>query len=165
VERSDRENRVPERQSVAIAMLAVEERLVKAFWTIARQPARNLGPGLLGKCGLDYMPEGGDLGGFTDAAGGKWQSVAPRPSIPSGKEIDAASEALDWLLFVDEGRRKVLVMGATSKRGDTGRQIPWARLREGRKELGGWSTRTLQGRYREALRIIVNELTLARLAK
>jgi hypothetical protein len=164
-ERSNKNNDAPERRSVAIAMLAVEERLVKAFWTIARQPARNLGPALLSQCGLDYTPERGDLVGYADAAGGKWQSVAPRPAIPSGKEIDDANGALDWLLFIDEGRRKILVAGATSKRGDTGRQISWPRLRQGMPEFAGLSTRTLQGRYRESLRIIVNELTLARLAK
>lgn len=163
-ERARRDNHCPERQSVAIAMLAVEQRLVKAFWTIARQPAKNLGPALLGRCGLDYIPDRTDLSGYADAAGGKWYSVAPRPPIPSGKEIDQANEALDWLLFVDEGRRKLLVAGATSKRGDLGRQINWSRLRQGMPELAGLSTRTCQGRYREALRIIVNGLTLARLA-
>jgi hypothetical protein len=165
MERSKLDNAAsPERQSVAIAMLAVEERLVKAFWTIARQPAKNISPMRGVRCGLDYLPERGDLNGYTDAAGGKWESIAPRPPIPSGKEIDAANEALDWLLFVDEARRKVLVVGATSKRGDAGRQINWPRIRDGMPELGGLSTRTCQGRYREALRIIVNELTLARLA-
>lgn len=164
-DRSRKDNETPERQSVAIAMLAVEERLVKAFWTIARQPAKNLCPASLAQCGLDYMPERGDLGGYADAAGGKWHSIAPRPAVPGGKEIDDANNALDWLLFIDEARRKILVLGATSKRGDTGRQIPWARLRQNKDEFAGLSTRTMQGRYREALRIIVNELTLARLAK
>jgi hypothetical protein len=165
MERSTRENAHPERQSVAIAMLAVEERLVKAFWTIARQPARNLGPVIAARCGLDYMNDRSDVDArYTDAAGGKWDSIAPRPPVPSGKEIDCANGALDWLLFVDEPKRKILVAGATSKRGDTGRQINWPRLRQGMPELAGLSTRTCQGRYREALRIIVNELTLARLA-
>lgn len=165
-ERAARDNgHAPERQSVALAMLAVEQRLVKAFWTIARQPAKNLGPALLARCGVDYIPERSDLTGYADAAGGKWHSVAPRPPIPSGKDIDAANEALDWLLFVDEGKRKLLVAGATSKRGDLGRQINWPRLRQGMPELAGLSTRTCQGRYREALRIIVNELTIAHLAK
>lgn len=164
--RSDRRNSdVPERHSVATAMLAVEERLVKAFWTIARQPARNIGPQLLDRCGLDYTPDTTDFSGYADAAGGKWHSIAPRPAIPSGKEIDDANGALDWLLYVDDAKRKILVVGATSKRGDCGRQINWARIRQGMPELVGLSTRTCQGRYREALRIIVNELTLAQLAK
>lgn len=159
-----RNQHAPERQSIAIAMLAVEQRLVEAFWTIARQPANRLGPAITSRCGIDYIPERGDFNGYSDAAGGKWYSVAPRPPIPSGREIDRANEALDWLLFVDENRRKLLVAGATSKRGDMARIISWGRLREGMPELYGLTTRTLQGRYREALRIIVTELTLARLA-
>lgn len=159
-----RNDRSPERRSVALAMLSVEMRLVEAFWTIARQPASGLSPDSLNRCGLEYMAERGDLTAYSDAAGGRWQSVAPRPPIPSGREIDRANEALDWLLFVDEVRRKLLVVGATSKRGDIGRQIAWGRLRVGLPESHGLSIRTLQGRYREALRIIVNELTLARLA-
>ena len=166
IDRAGRDNHTsPERRSVAIAMLAVEHRLVKAFWTIARQPTKSIAPLLSGRCGIDYIPDRSDLSGYADAAGGKWHSVAPRPPIPSGKEIDAAAEALDWLLFVDEGKRKLLVAGATSKRGDLGRQINWGRLRQGMPELAGLTTRTCQGRYREALRIIVNELTIARLAK
>lgn len=151
----------PERQSIAKAMLAVEERLVKAFWTIARQPAKGASPGASSRNGLDYMPDRGDLSGYTDAAGGKWESIAPRPSVPCGKEIDAANEALDWLLFVDEARRKLLVVGATSKRGDAGRNINWPRIRQGMPELGGYTVRTLQRRYREALRMIVTELTIS----
>lgn len=166
VERAVRRNGdSPERLSVAKAMLAVEDKLVRAFWTIARQPAGRIAPTASARNGLDYYPEGGDLGGYADAAGGKWDSVAPRPPIPGSREIDQASEALDWLLFVDESRRKILVAGATSKRGDLGRQVNWARLRQGMPELVGLSQRTCQGRYREALRIIVNELTLANLAK
>lgn len=165
LQRSRRENDVPERQSVAMAMLAVEERLVKAFWTIARQPANGTSPRASNRNGLDYMADGDDLTGYVDAAGGKWESIAPRPPIPSGKEIDEANKAIEWLLYVDECRRKLLVVGATSKRGDAGRQINWPRIRQGMPELGGLSTRTCQGRYREALRIIVNELTLAQLAR
>lgn len=163
--RAEKENQAPERRSVAIAMLAVEARLVKAFWTIARQPAGTIAPVAAARCGIDYLPDRGDLAGYADAAGGKWHSIAPRAPIPSGKEIDQANEALDWLLFVDEVRRKVLVVGATSKRGDLGRQINWIRVKQAMPELVDLSRRTLNGRYREALRIIVNELTVARLPK
>lgn len=159
-----RNGHCPERKSVAIAMLSVEIRLVEAFWTISRQPATGLAPGALSRCGLEYIHERGDLSGYADPAGGRWNSVAPRPSVPSGREIDRANEALDWLLFVDEPRRKLLVVGATSKLGDIGRLIAWARLRTGMPEYHGLSVRTLQSRYREALRIIVSELTLAFLA-
>jgi Zn-finger domain-containing protein len=60
--------------------------------------------------------------------------------------------------------RKLLVVGATSKRGQVARQINWIRIREGMKELDGMSERTLRHRYQEALRIIVSELTIARIA-
>jgi hypothetical protein len=166
VERIVHRNRAsPERLSVAKAIFAVEDRLVRAFWTIARQPAGTIKPVLSARCGIEYLAERGDLNGYSDAAGGKWDSVAPRPPIPSGKDIDDAVQALDWLLFLDDARRKLLVAGATSKRGDVARQINWMRLRTGMPELAGLTTRTCQGRYRESLRIIVTELTLAHLAR
>ena len=158
----ERHRDAPERQSVAIAMLAVEERLVKAFWTIARQPAKGALPGGNGRCGIDYVPERGDLNAYADPAGGKWQTIAPRPPVPSGKEIDDANAALDWLLYIDEPRRKLLVVGATSKRGDSARKVAWARIRQAMPELHGLSVTTLKRRYAEALRIIVTELTIAR---
>jgi hypothetical protein len=153
----------PERRSVAEAMLAVEIRLVKAFWTIARQP----GQGSMGivQCGLSYINERSDLAHFSDAAGGKWDSIAPRPSLPSSKEIDDANTALDWLLLIDdETLRKLLVVGATNKRGDAGRNISWPRIRQTMPDLAGYTTRMLRMKYREALRVIVHELTMARFA-
>lgn len=156
----------PERRSVAIAMLAVEERLVKAFWTIARQPLGSTSPTNARHCGLEYLHDREDSHArYADAPGGKWESFAPRPSLPSSKDIDAANEALDWLLFVDnEGLRRLLVIGATSKRGDAGRRINWIRLRPSLPEYAAMTVRTMQRRYQEALRIIVTEMTLARLS-
>lgn len=149
----------PERQSVAIAMLAVEERLVKAFWTIARLPGAGSS---LGRCGIPYVHEASDIHArYVDAAAGKWEAPPPRPSLPSAKDIDSANAALDWLLLIeDEGLRKLLVVGATSKRGDAGRQINWGRIRAGLRDLGEIPARSLNFRYQEALRIIVNELTI-----
>lgn len=161
-ERADERNgHAPERQSVARAMLAVEDRLVRAFWTISRLPGEKIGGN--GRCGIDYLREGGDLAVFTDAAGGKWDSVAPRPPIPGSKEIDQAKEALDWLLHADERYRRILVAGATSKRGDVGANVRWNRVRAMMPELHDLSARTLQHRYREALRQIVNGLTQSHL--
>ena len=40
----DRLSYAPDRLSTAKAMLAVEQRLVKAFWTIAKQPMPRLSP-------------------------------------------------------------------------------------------------------------------------
>lgn len=156
----------PDRLSIAKAMLAVEERLVKAFWTIARQPMSRLAPLEGSRNGVSYIHDRLDTHArYTDAPAGKWDTVAPRPSLPSSREIDAATEALDWLLLVDERRRRILVVGATSKRGDAGRNINWNRLKEHLPEFGDCTTRTLQDRYRQALREIVTELTLARIVK
>jgi hypothetical protein len=158
-QRGPRLAEAPDRASVAKAMLAVEDRLVRAFWTIARLPGERLGGN--GRCGIDYAPDPGDLTGYSDAAGGKWESVAPRPPIPSAKEIDDAKAALDWLLLIEDERlRRVLVAGATSKRGDARRGVPWPRLR---RSLGSYTERHLRRKYQEALRTIVTELTLARL--
>lgn len=153
----------PERQSVAVAMLAVEEQIVKALWTIARQPLGKIAPLQPGRCGLDYLHDRLDIHAiYADAAGGKWDSIAPKPALPSSKDISAADKVQEWLLLLDdEGLRRILVCGATSKRGDAGRQIHWGRVRDTMPELAGLPARTLKWRYQEALRIIVSELTEA----
>lgn len=166
IARAVKRNPSPERQSVAIAMLAVEEKIVSALWTIARQPLGAAGPKLIARCGLDYIHDRLDVHSiYADAAGGKYDSIAPRPALPSSREITLADQVQDWLLLIDdEFMRKLLVVGATSKRGQVARQINWNRIRAGMKELDGLSERTLRFRYNEALRIIVSELTLARIA-
>lgn len=155
----------PERQSVAIAMLAVEEQIVKALWTIARQPLGRIAPISSGRNGLDYIHDRSDVHSiYTDAAGGKWDTVAPRPSLPSAKDISTANKVQDWLLLIDdEDLRRLLVIGATSKRGDAGRKIAWPRLRLSLPQYHDVTTRTMQRRYDEALRVIANALTLARM--
>lgn len=154
----------PERQSVAVAMLAVEEQIVKALWTIARQPLGKVEPLASGRNGIEYIHDRSDIHSiYADAAGGKWDSVAPKPSLPSARDISQADRVQDWLLFIeDEDLRKLLVVGATSKRGDAGKQISWARVRLTMPELCAVSMTRLNARYQEALRIIVNALTLAR---
>lgn len=161
-----RHERSPERKSVAIAMLAVEERIVKALWTIARQPLGKVAPLAASRNGIEYFHDRSDIHSiYSDAAGGKWDSVAPRPALPGAKEITQANRVQDWLLLIDdEGMRKLLVVGATYKRGDAGRQINWNRIRDKMPELGGYAARTLKWKYQEALRIIVSELTLAKIA-
>lgn len=155
-----RHERAPERQSFAIAMLAVEERLVKALWVIARQPAKGLAPGSSNRCGVDYLHERTDVyARYLDPMAGKWDRPPPRPPIPSGQDIDEAKQVQDWLLLVDEDLRKILLLGAASKRGDAGRNINWRRIADGRPEFRGMSSRTLGGRYRDALRTIVWALT------
>lgn len=165
--RVDRLDAAPDRRSVAYAMLMVEIRLVKAFWTIARQPAKGAAPGSSGKCGIEYLHDRSDVDArYTDAAGGKWEAPPPRPALPSSKDIDQANEALDWLLLIPtEESRKILVIGATSKRGDAGRNINWGRVRLALPGLGGLSARTLRHRYAQALRTIVTEMTVARIGR
>lgn len=155
----------PDRQSVAKAMLMVEIRLVKAFWTIHRQPLGKVKPIDARRNGIDYIHERADsYARYADAPSGKWETAAPRPSLPSSKDIDAASEAIEWLLLIEnEPLRKLLVIGATSKRGDAGRRINWIRLRPSLPEYSEMSLRSIQRRYHDALRTIVNELTLARI--
>lgn len=162
----DRLSYAPDRLSIAKAMLAVEERLVKAFWTIAKQPIGRIGPSSINQNGVSYIHDRMDTHArYMDAPGGKWETIQPRPAVPGPDEIDEASRALDWLLLVDERRRRILVVGATSKRGDAGRNINWSRLRDHLPEFRDCTTRTLQDRYRQALREIVTELTLARIVK
>lgn len=162
----DRHRDSPDRMSVAIAVLAVEEKIVTALWTIARQPLGKVAPLSLGRCGIDYVHDRSDVHSiYADAAGGKWDTVAPRPSLPSAKDITEADKVQDWLLLIDDERmRKILVIGATSKRGDAGRRIPWPRLRPSLPEYKEITVRTLQRKYDEALRIIVTELTIARMS-
>ena len=156
----------PDRRSVAHAMLMVEIRLVKAFWTIARQPLGTIAPLDARRNGVSYIHDRSDTHArYTDAPSGKWEAAAPRPSLPSSKEIDAANEALDWLLLIDdEGLRKLLVVGATSKRGDAGRRINWMRLRPSMREYGEMTVRTMQRPYQDVLRTIVTEMPLAALS-
>jgi hypothetical protein len=155
-----------DRSSVSRAMLMVEIRLVKAFWTIARQPLGSAMPLDQRRNGISYFHDRADTHArYADAPGGKWEMIAPRPSLPSSKDIDAANEALDWLLLIEEVElRKILVIGATSKRGDAGRRIGWIRLRGGLPQYAEMTVRTLQRRYQEALRIIVTEMTIARMS-
>ena len=161
-----RHENAPERQSVAIAMLAVEEHIVKALWTIARQPLGKIAPLAASRCGIEYFHDRMDIHSiYADAAGGKWDSIAPRPAVPSARDITQANRVQDWLLLIDDERlRRLLVVGATSKRGDAGRRINWERLRPSLAEYGGVTVRTIQRSYDEAIRIIVNELTFARVA-
>lgn len=166
--RLDRVKGTPEHGAIARAMITVEDRLCKAFWTIAQQTSGTpLRPTESSRHGVGYLHDYVDnFARYADAPSGDWKSAMPPPSrpIPSNREIDAAAEAQSWLLFVDQDDRKLLVIGATSKRGDAGRKINWKRMKEGRPELADIPTRTLQVRYQDALRVIVLALALAQAA-
>jgi hypothetical protein len=149
---------------VAKAIKAVEQRLVKAFDVLSRSQ-RNPSPREASQHGIGYMLEREDKWAAA-VEGGGWLSVEPAPPPARAREVTEADEALEWLnLIPSEAQRRLVAVVAISKHGDTKRRIPWPRLRH---KLGGMSLdpqRTLQWRYRDGLRTIVTELTLARLAR
>jgi hypothetical protein len=67
-------------------------------------------------------------------------------------------------LLVSVDQAKLLTTAAGTKRGDMEANIKWERVKRMLPRLVGLETRTLQRRYERALRIIVAELTLARVA-
>jgi hypothetical protein len=156
----------PDDQStIGRATKAIEARLVKAFATIARQPipVNSTKPRQSNRCGLDYFHDQVDsLARFIDAAAGRWDSVdTSRPSSPSPQAIDDANAAIEWLLLVDnEAERRLLVVGATSKRGNVDRRIPWDRLRVSLPQWSDRGVRTMQRAYCRALGEILEKLTL-----
>lgn len=146
------------RRSIERAALAVEEQFVKAMWVLQRSTGETRPIGFNGSNGLSYMAEHVDLIGQAVANGG-WNLPAPRPALPSSREIDAAAEAQTWLTYLDPQEARVLTVGAMSKFGDAGRKINWTRVRGRLPELASYTTRTLQMIYTRALRNIVAELT------
>lgn len=151
-----------DRASVQRAMLAVEDRIVRAFWVLARLP-NDKGIGYAKRNGIDYMVEREDRFANAVAAGGKWDHAAPKPSVPSGREIDAMYVPLEWLGMLDRDHARILAIGAQWKRGESCRRVSWPRARERNPEINHLSTRTLQRRYNDALRTIAAELTKKRL--
>ncbi len=152
----------PERLSVEKAMLAVEERVVRAYWVLARLP-NDKGIGFARRNGIDYMVEREDRFANAVAAGGKWDQPQPRPSVPSGREIDAMQEPFEWLRWLDESEARILAAGAMWKRGDAGRNVNWIRARLGNRSIANFTNEQLKQKYRQALRNIVAELTTRRL--
>jgi hypothetical protein len=153
-----------DRSSMGRATKAIEARLVKAFSTIARQPiaVNSTAPRQPRKNGLGYFHDNVDsLARFIDAAAGRWESVNnSRPTSPSSKAIDDANKVIEWLLLIDEEPlRRLLVVGATSKRGDPKRRIPWERLRVSLPQWSDRTTKTMQRAYAKALAIILEKLT------
>jgi hypothetical protein len=159
--RVHRINGSPERLSVQRAMLAVEDRLVHALWVLARLPNER-GVGYATRHGIDYTPDRVDRYAEAVAAGG-WRDSAPRPAVPSAKAIDQMYEPLSWLKFLDRTTARLLTVAAQSKRGETACNISWGRVRQTLPELKDYTTNRLHRVYRDGLRTIVNELTLARM--
>lgn len=156
-----RHRHTPERLSVEKAMLTVEAAFVNALWVLQRTEGGD-GPCGYVSGGIAYEMEAVDAYGQALANGG-WQTPAPRPAIPSAKEISAAERVQTWVRLLDPLSARVLTVGAMSKRGDAGRKINWERVRHRLPELAGYSRRSLQGIYTGALREIVAELTTERM--
>lgn len=149
----------PQRRSVERAMLVVEEAFVKAMWVLQRTTGEDRPEGFEGNNGINYLAENVDRIGQAVANGG-WIMPAPRPALPSSKEITAAENAHLWVRYLEPTPARVLTVGAMSKRGDAGRRINWLRLRSRMPELIDVPQRTLQHVYTSALREIVHRLSV-----
>lgn len=155
-----------ERVSVQRLMLAIEDRFVRGLWVLELALAAEGADAYTVRNGLGYVHDHDDPHArYTDAAAGKWNSVAPRPAVPSNKEIDAANEAKEWVRFLPPFHARILSIGALTKRGDAGRKVNWERVRERLPEARGYSLRGLRNIYSSSLRTIAGELTLSELAK
>lgn len=150
-----------ERHSVQRAMLAVEDRIVRAFWVLARLP-NDKGIGYASTNGYAYIPDRADQYANAVAAGG-WLTVPPRPSPPDAKSIDAMHEPLDWLRWLDRDTARLVTATAQSKRGQTSANISWHRIRSTLPEFKDYTANRLHRIYRDGLRTIVTELTLAKM--
>lgn len=158
--RAERIETLPrERRSVERAMLAVEERFVKALRVLELALPNEGARGYSVLNGLEYLREHED-----HFLAGKWVQEAPRPGLPSGKLIDEARRIQGWVCFLDEREARVLTAAALSKRGDAGRKIAWSWVKTRLPETEGYTIRTLQGIYTGALRAIATGLTMQRLS-
>lgn len=144
----------PERQSVSRGMAAVEARLVHAFWVLGRS-TRNPGPRNSGRHGISYLFERADQDArYKDAAAQNWESVRPMDPVPSGREIDAADMALDWLQLIGRIEAEIVSAGARSKGGDVERRVNWARVRLQMPAYHDWTSDRLRKTYFSGLRNI-----------
>lgn len=145
-----------ERRSVARAMLFVEIKLVKALWVLERAISADGARGHSTRNGIEYMHD--RLDQYANAiANGGWHVAAPRPALPSSKEIDEAQQVQRWLSWLPPEEARVLTVGAMAKRGDAGRKINWMRVKGRLPEIRDYTDRHLRGIYSSALRNIVAE--------
>jgi hypothetical protein len=149
--------------NVRFAMQAIEHRIVKGLWTLEISLPPEGRVGWKGRMGIDYFMEREDKWAAA-VAGGGWLSNAPSPAPPSTEEIDAALEAKKWIEFLPEQQARLLATAALSKRGDRSSRVNWEKVKERLLIPDSTPLRTLRDRYDQALRYIVAELTLARLA-
>jgi hypothetical protein len=152
---SYRHRHSPERQSVALAMLAVERAIVEAYWILGRSTSNPV-PRQSRQHGVGYMLEREDKWGAAVASGG-WLSEEPPITGPTAAEIDWMDGPLEWLQLLDDLHRAVVSSGARSKEGEVERRVNWSRVRLHHPTLGDWTSDRLGRLYNEGLRIIAME--------
>lgn len=145
--------------NVRFAMRAIEHRIVRGLFVLEISLPRE-GVPMDRQHGLEYMRERED-----HYAAGQWQQQAPRPAVPSPKEISAANEAVRWIDSLSEEDARFVRVAAQSKRGERSARIKWERVFNRLPHLMGTSLRTLQDRYDRALRRIVAELSVSYLER
>lgn len=150
--RIDRLPDAPERRSVARAILAVETRIVAAFWVLDRSTS-NPCPKHPSRHGIGYPLEREDKWAAA-VAGGGWLSQEPPAPPPSAQEIDAADEPMEWLALLEKEQAAIVAAGARSKQGDVMRKVNWRRVRNQFPHLDHWSSDRLSRVYRAGLRTI-----------
>lgn len=148
----------PERASISRAMRAIEGRLVHAFWVLGRS-TRNPGPKNADRHGISYLFERADQDArYKDAAAQNWESVSPLEPIPSGREIDASDQALEWLQLISRDEAEIVSAGARSKNGDAERRVNWMRVRLQMPQYSEWTSDRLRRTYFGGLRNIAAEI-------
>lgn len=159
--RLERAEHLPvERRSVARAMLAVETRIVEAYWVLGLSTSNPL-PRESSRNGIGYLFEQSDQDArYSDAASQNWQSVIPRPPVPSGREIDDADLALEWIRLLSREQAEIVSSGARSKRGDVNRRVNWIRVRAQMPKFLEWSAQRLRRSYADGIRQLAAQVTL-----
>jgi hypothetical protein len=143
-----------------IAIRSVELRIVRGLFVLEISLPPEGVPSAR-QHGLEYMVERED-----HYLAGRWLHTAPRPAVPSPKEISAAEAAVRWIdALPEEEDRRFLRAAAQSKKGERGRGVAWERVISRLPHLAQTSPRTLQERYQRCLRLIVADHMLRQMEK
>jgi hypothetical protein len=148
----ERHQHSPERRSVAIAMLAVEEQIVKAFWVLARSTSDPV-PRAQCQHGIDYPIEREDKWSAAVASGG-WLSETPPPGRPTAAEIDGIDVPLEWIQRLNPEEKAIVSAGARSKNGEVSRRVNWMKVRLQLPSFKDWTADRLGRVYKDGLRRI-----------
>lgn len=141
----------PERQSVAVAMLAVEEQIVKAYSVLGRSVS-NPTPHAPRQHGIGYPMEREDVWAAAVASGG---FLSEEPLVrPTASEIDKSDGPLEWLQMLDLEQRKIVSAAARSKVGDVSRPVRWAKVKLQLPAYKDWKADRLNKVYKDGLRRI-----------